>query len=319
MTLAGLVITILSAIVVFIVIGIFLMVILYSEIKVASHIQSRLGYMRTGWHGTLQGLADMVKLLLKEEIIHPKTDKLIFLMAPYVVFVPAFLAFIVVPFGPKLIVQDLNIGLLYFVAISSIGVLGIFMAGWASHNKYSLLGGIRSAAQIISYEIPRSLSILGVIMLSGSLSTVSIVSAQTKVWYILLQPLGFFLYFITSLAECNRTPFDLPEAESELISGFHTEYTGMRFALFFMAEYTHVFAACALGTVLFLGGWQGPLLPPVVWFLIKTYLLAFIMLWLRWTLPRVRMDQLMNLGWRTLLPLAIVNFVFTGVGILLVS
>ncbi len=287
MTLAGLVITILSAIVVFIVIGIFLMVILYSEIKVASHIQSRLGYMRTGWHGTLQGLADMVKLLLKEEIIHPKTDKLIFLMAPYVVFVPAFLAFIVVPFGPKLIVQDLNIGLLYFVAISSIGVLGIFMAGWASHNKYSLLGGIRSAAQIISYEIPRSLSILGVIMLSGSLSTVSIVSAQTKVWYILLQPLGFFLYFITSLAECNRTPFDLPEAESELISGFHTEYTGMRFALFFMAEYTHVFAACALGTVLFLGGW--------------------------------RMDQLMNLGWRTLLPLAIVNFVFTGVGILLVS
>jgi len=318
-TLAGLVITILSAIVVFIVIGIFLMVILYSEIKVASHIQSRLGYMRTGWHGTLQGLADMVKLLLKEEIIHPKTDKLIFLMAPYVVFVPAFLAFIVVPFGPKLIVQDLNIGLLYFVAISSIGVLGIFMAGWASHNKYSLLGGIRSAAQIISYEIPRSLSILGVIMLSGSLSTVSIVSAQTKVWYILLQPLGFFLYFITSLAECNRTPFDLPEAESELISGFHTEYTGMRFALFFMAEYTHVFAACALGTVLFLGGWQGPLLPPVVWFLIKTYLLAFIMLWLRWTLPRVRMDQLMNLGWRTLLPLAIVNFVFTGVGILLVS
>lgn len=316
--LLSLIFVVVQAIIIFAVIGAVLAVILYSEIKVASHVQSRLGYMRTGWHGALQGIADMVKLLLKEEILPEKIDKPIFLIAPYVVFLPVFLSFIVIPFGPGLIVRNLNIGLLYFLAISSVSAIGIIMAGWSSYNKYSLIGGLRSAAQVISYEIPHLLSLLPVIMLSGSLSTVSIVNAQEKVWYIFLQPLGFLIYFVSTLAECNRTPFDLPEAESELISGYHTEYTGMRFGLFFMAEYTHVFAGCAMGTILFLGGWRGAFLPPVFWFFLKTALLVFIVLLLRWTLPRFRIDQLMYLNWRILLPLALLNLIITGVGILLI-
>lgn len=315
--LLSLIFVVLQALIVFAVIGAVVMVTLYSEIKVASHVQSRLGYMRHGWHGTLQGIADMVKLLLKEEILPEKIDKFIFLIAPYVVFVPVFLSFIVIPFGPGLIVKDLNIGLFYFLAISSVSAIGIIMAGWSSYNKYSLLGGLRSTAQVISYEIPHLLSVLPIIMLSGSLSTVSIVKAQEKVWYIFLQPLAFLIYFISTLAECNRTPFDLPEAESELVSGYHTEYSGMRFGLFFMAEYTHVFAGCAMATTLFLGGWRGAFLPPYVWFFLKTGLLVFVVLLLRWILPRFRMDQLMYLNWRILLPLALLNLIFTGVGILL--
>ncbi len=315
--LLNLIFTVIQALAVFAIAGGAVGVILYAEIKVASHVQSKLGYMRTGWHGSFQGIADAVKLLLKEEILPEKMDKLIFLIAPYVAFLPVFLSFIVVPLGPGLIVKDLNIGILYFLAISTIAVIGIIMAGWGSYNKYSLIGGLRSTAQVISYEIPHLLSILPVIMLAGSLSTVSIVNAQEKVWYIFLQPLGFLIYFISTLAECNRTPFDLPEAESELISGYHTEYSGMRFGLFFMAEYTHVLAGCAMGTILFLGGWQGPVLPPVIWFLLKTSFLVFIVLLLRWTLPRFRVDQLMHLNWRVLLPLSLVNLLLTGVGILL--
>jgi len=313
----NLVFVVLQALVVFAVIGAVLAVILYSEIKVASHVQSKLGYMRHGWHGTLQGIADMVKLLLKEEILPEKIDKPIFLVAPYIVFLPVFLSFIVIPLGPGLIVKDWNIGLLYFLAISSVSAIGIIMAGWGSYNKYSLIGGLRSTAQVISYEIPRLLSILPVIMLAGSLSTVSIVKTQEKVWYIFLQPLAFLIYFISTLAECNRTPFDLPEGESELVAGYYTEYSGMRFGLFFMAEYTHVFAGCAMGTILFLGGWQGAFLPPVFWFFLKTALLVFVVLLLRWTLPRFRIDQLMYLNWRVLLPLALVNLILTGVGMLL--
>lgn len=315
--LLNLIFIVLQALIVFSIIGLVVAIELYSEIKVASHVQSKLGYMRHGWHGTLQGIADMVKLLLKEEILPEKIDKLIFLTAPYIVFLPVFLSFIVIPFGPRLIVKDLNIGLLYFLAISSVSTIGIIMAGWGSYNKYSLIGGLRATAQVISYEIPHLLSILPIIMLSGSLSTVSIVQAQEKVWYIFLQPLGFLIYFISTLAECNRTPFDLPEAESELVSGYHTEYSGMRFGLFFMTEYTHVFAGCAMGTLLFLGGWRGIFFPPFIWFLLKTFFLVFVVLLLRWTLPRFRVDQLMYLNWRLLLPLSLVNLILTGVGILL--
>jgi NADH-quinone oxidoreductase subunit H len=315
--LLSLIFIIIQALIVFAIVGAAVAVTLYSEIKVASHVQSKLGYMRTGWHGSLQGIADMIKLLLKEEILPGKIDKLIFLIAPYVAFLPVFLSFIAIPLGPGLIVKDLNIGILYFLAISSVGAIGIIMAGWSSYNKYSLIGGLRSTAQVISYEIPHLLSILPVIMLTGSLSTVSIVNAQEKVWYIFLQPLGFLIYFISTLAECNRTPFDLPEAESELVSGYHTEYSGMRFGLFFMAEYTHVIAGCAMATILFLGGWRGVFLPPFFWFLLKTSFLVFIVLLLRWTLPRFRMDQHMYLNWYILLPLSLFNLIITGLGILL--
>lgn len=270
--------------------------------------------MRVGWHGVLQSIADTIKLLLKENIVPAQADKLVWWLAPFFVVVPAVMVFVAIPFGKNLIVKDLNVGILYIMAVSSVGVLGIFMAGWGSNNKYSLLGGMRSAAQIISYEIPLILSVIIVCLNAGSLSMQKIVAAQSGYWYILhpTMLLAFVVYMIAATAEVNRVPFDIPEAESELVAGFHTEYSGMKFAMFFVGEYTNVFLISAIATTLFLGGWHGPILPPAVWFLIKTYGIVSVLMWVRWTFPRVRVDQLMGFAWKVLTPVSFLNLAVTG-------
>jgi NADH-quinone oxidoreductase subunit H len=288
------------------------MFLIWWERKVSAHIQSRLGPMRVGWHGALQSIADTIKLLLKENIVAGKVDKVSFWLAPLVVFTASFLPLVVIPFGKNLIPRDLNLGLLYILAVSSLGIIGIFMAGWGSGNKYSLLGAMRSAAQIISYEVPLVLSILGIVMITGTLSMGKIVEAQKGMWFIVYQPVAFLVYLISAVAEVNRAPFDIPEAESELVAGFHTEYSGMKFAMFFVAEYTNIFIVCAIAATLFLGGWSGPFLPGPVWFLGKVYFLIFVMMWARWTFPRLRVDQLMGFAWKFLLPLAFLNILITG-------
>lgn len=282
------------------------------ERKMLAHIQVRLGPMRVGSHGLLQSIADALKLLIKEDIIPLRADRRLFIVAPFLVFIPAFVVYIVIPFSNTLVVRDLDIGIFYIFAVAALFPIGIVIAGWASNNKYSLLGGMRAAAQQISYEVPMLLSVLGVVMVAGTLSTVSIVEAQKNSWFILLQPLGFLIYLITMVAELNRVPFDMPEAESELVAGFNVEYSGMRWALFFLAEYSNMFLVSAIAVTLFLGGWKGPFLPPLVWFLIKTYLLVFFIIWLRGTLPRIRVDQLMDLGWKVLLPISLLNIGLTG-------
>lgn len=293
-------------------VSISVMFLIWWERKVSAHIQSRLGPMIVGWHGCFQTLADTIKLLLKENIVCKEADKLTFWFAPLVVFVASFLPFVAIPFGRHLIAQDLNLGLLYIFAVSSLGVIGIFMAGWGSGNKYSLLGGMRTAAQIISYEIPLVLSILTVVMMAGSLSMTKIIEAQKGMWFIVYQPVAFLVYFISAVAEVNRAPFDIAEAESELVAGFHTEYSGMKFAMFFLAEYTNMFVVSAVAAALFLGGWQGPFLPGAAWFLLKVYFLIFVMMWVRWTFPRLRVDQLMHFAWKFLLPLAFLNILVTA-------
>lgn len=293
-------------------ISISVMFLIWWERKISAHIQSRLGPMIVGWHGCLQTIADTIKLLLKENIVCREADKLTFWLAPLVVFVASFLPFVAIPFGKNLIVQDLNLGLLYILAVSSLGVIGIFMAGWGSGNKYSLLGGMRTAAQIISYEIPLVLSILPIVMMTASLSMNKIIEAQKGVWFIVYQPIAFLIYFISAIAEVNRAPFDIAEAESELVAGFHTEYSGMKFSMFFLAEYTNMFVVAVIATTLFLGGWQGPFLPGIAWFLIKVYFLIFLMMWIRWTFPRLRVDQLMDFAWKFLMPLAFLNILVTA-------
>ncbi len=290
------------------------MFLIWLERKVSAWIQNRMGPMVTGFHGSLQPIADTVKLLLKEDIVPTGIDKLTWWLAPFFVTVPAVMAFLVMPFSPKMIVNDLNLGVLYICSITSVCVLGIFMAGWGSNNKYSLLGGMRSAAQIISYEVPLLLSVLVVVMEAGTLSMQGIVHAQHDLWFIAKPNLAvaFLIYFISSTAEVNRVPFDIPEAESELVAGYHTEYTGMKFAMFFVAEYTNMFIVSAVAATLFLGGWGGPFLPGLAWFLIKTYGMIFLMMWMRWTLPRVRMDQMMAFAWKLLTPIALLNVLISG-------
>lgn len=287
------------------------------ERKILGHIQVRLGPMRVGSHGALQTIADALKLFLKEDIIPLRADKGLFIVAPFMVFIPAFIVYVVIPFNRVLVVRDLDIGIFYIFAVAALFPIGIVIAGWASDNKYSLLGGMRAAAQQISYEVPMLLSVLGVVMIAGTMSTIGIVEAQTDIWFLALQPLGFLIYAVTMVAELNRTPFDMPEAESELVAGFHVEYSGMRWALFMLSEYSNMFLVSALATVLFLGGWKGPLLPPLLWFLIKTYLLVLVIIWVRGTLPRIRVDQLMDLGWKVLLPLSLVNIGATGLYLIL--
>ena len=287
------------------------------ERKISAHIQDRLGPMYVGgWHGWAQTLADALKLLLKEDIVPDATDKLLFKMAPFIVFLGAFAAYVVIPFGVYSIVTDLNIGILYVVALGSLSVVGIIMAGWASNNKYSLYGGMRAAAQIISYEIPAAVAIMTVIIPVGSLSMVDIVNAQNggiQNWFLFRNPftfLAFFIYFIASLAEVNRTPFDIPEAESELVAGFHTEYSGMRFAFFFLAEYANMLLVTCVATTLFLGGWTSvlpggsQLIPGPILFFLKAFAIIFVQMWLRWSVPRLRVDQLMYLSWKVLLPIS---------------
>lgn len=284
------------------------------ERKVSGHMQSRFGPMRTGWHGWLQTIIDAIKLILKEDTTPKTADKIGFLIAPIIVFVSAFMAYICIPFGKGLIVKDLNIGILYILAITTFTVIGLLTAGWCSNNKFSVLGGFRSAAQIISYEVPLTLSILGVVILSQTLSMQSIVNSQKHIWewYIFRQPVGFLIYIVAAIAEINRVPFDIPEAEQELVAGFNIEYSGMKFAMFFFAEFANLFLVSAIATTLFLGGWNGPLLPSWIWFFIKSFFLVFVIMWFKWTFPRLRVDQLMGFAWKFLLPLAFINLILTG-------
>jgi NADH-quinone oxidoreductase subunit H len=304
----------------------------YVETKLAGFIQDRIGPKRVGPHGLLQTIADALKLMFKEAIYPAGADKKLFILAPCLVVVGAFLSFVVLPFGSRLQAVDLNVGLFYVVAVSSISTVGLIMAGWASNNKYALFGAMRSAAQIVSYEIPAVMVLLTVVMLVGSLSLQDIVRAQSgglAHWFLFryfpLMPVAFVIFFTAGLAECNRTPFDIPEAESELVAGFHTEYSGFFFAMFFLAEYTEMFVVSVVASVLFLGGWSAPLpalqavplgditvgLGPL-WLVAKAWFLVFVMMWLRWTLPRLRVDQLMYVAWKVLLPLAMVLVVAVG-------
>ena len=314
-----------------VVFGVLLLTVAYLiwvERKVMAHMQVRLGPMRVGWHGLLQPIADGLKLIFKEDIIPTNAAKVLYVLAPVLAVVPALMTFAVIPFGDKInilglsidmVIADVNIGVLYVIAVTSIGVYGIVLAGWSSNNKYSLLGGLRSAAQMISYELPLGLALIGVLMMTQSLSLVDIVNAQSKYWFVLLQPVGFFVYAVSAIAEVNRCPFDLPEAESELVAGYHTEYSSMKFALFFMAEYANILTVSAIAVTFFFGGWRGPFLPPVVWFLIKLFLCIFFFIWLRSTYPRFRYDQLMKLGWKFLLPLALANILITGLVMVLIG
>ncbi|MBI3978276.1 MAG: NADH-quinone oxidoreductase subunit NuoH [Chloroflexi bacterium] len=298
------------------------------ERKAVGRIQVRYGPNRTGPFGLLQPIADALKLLLKEPLMPRDADRLTFTLAPLISLVAALVAFAVIPIGPPielfgrqiaLQVADVNIGILYILAISSLGVYGIVLAGWSSRSKYALLGGVRSSAQMISYELPLGLSILGVVMIAGSLSLGDIVRAQAALPFAVLQPLGFALYFICALAETNRAPFDLPEAEQELVAGYHTEYSGMRFAMFFIAEYVNMITVSAIATTLFLGGYHGPIVAGPHWFAVKVLALLLVFVWVRATLPRLRYDRLMRFGWQVLLPLALLNVVATAVGIAILS
>lgn len=293
----------------------------YAERKLLGRLQIRLGPNRAGPFGLLQPLADAVKLLAKEDLAPQGADRLIFLLAPGVVAASALLIFAVIPFGKgwtiggqeiPLVVSDLNVGLLYVFALSSLGVYGVALGGWASNSKYSLMGGIRGVAQMLSYELSLGLSLVPVVMLARSFSLVDIVAAQARYPFIIVQPVAFFLFFASAAAEIKRIPFDLPEAENELVAGYHTEYSGMRFGLFFLGEYVAMVVLGSLTAVFFLGGWRGPLLPPLVWFCLKVLAVVFLMIWMRGTLPRLRYDQLMHLGWKVLIPLALLNIVITG-------
>jgi len=287
----------------------------WGERRLVARIQVRPGPNRVGPFGLLQPIADAIKILVKEDVVPRKADKLLHFLGPAAFVVPAVLAWAVVPFANEAILTDLNIGILYILAVSSLSLVGIFMAGWGSNNKYSLLAAMRTIAQVVSYEIPMVLSILGVVAIAGSLSMVDIVRAQ-NIPFIILQPIGFVVYLVAAVAELNRSPFDTMEAESELIAGYHTEYSGMKFALFYVAEYINLLVVSSIVVTLFLGGWRGPLLPPYIWFVIKMFLLFFLFVWLRGTLPRFRIDQLMVLAWKFLLPLALLNIFLTGLGIL---
>jgi NADH-quinone oxidoreductase subunit H len=312
-----------------------------AERKIIAFMQVRLGPMRVGPWGLLQPIADPIKLLLKEDIIPERADRWIFVLAPVVTLIPAFIVFAVIPFGPtvnilgkpvSLYVTDLNIGLLYVLSISSVGVLGIILGGWASNSKYPLLGALRSAAQMVSYEVALGFAIIGVLMLAGSLSLVTIVNAQKNagIWYVFYQPIAFLLFFVCGVAETNRAPFDLPEAESELVAGFHTEYSGFRFSLFFLAEYANMITVSSMAVTLFWGGWLRPfpnvpelafldVIPPILWFAVKVVVFLYFYLWFRASWPRYRYDQLMKVGWQWLLPLSMANVILTATLILLFS
>ncbi|HET9264253.1 MAG TPA: NADH-quinone oxidoreductase subunit NuoH [Vicinamibacterales bacterium] len=306
----------------------------WMERKVCAYIQDRVGPNRVGFEGALQPFADVLKLLFKEELRPKAADALLFAIAPVISAAAAFAAFAVVPFGTEttlfglldeaipLQVTDVNVAVLVIFAITSMGIYGIVLAGWSSNSKYSLLGGLRSAAQMISYELSYGLALAAVVMLAGSLSLREVVNSQAGTWwgfiprwYVFLQPIGFLIYMTAGVAETNRAPFDFPEAEQELVAGYHTEYSSMSFAMFFLAEYVNMVTVSAVATSLYLGGWLGPFLPDWlswVWFLVKVFALLFFYVWMRWTLPRYRYDQLMEFGWKWLLPAAVVNLLATA-------
>lgn len=289
------------------------------ERKISAHIQQRFGPMRVGWHGWYQTIMDALKLLQKEDIRVDTRDKVVFFWAPVMCFVAAFLAYVVIPFGNGLIVADLNIGILYVIAVTTFTIISLLMAGWGSNNKYALLGGIRSAAQVVSYEVPMILSILTVVLFAGSLSMVQIVASQHghgifdwNIFRVPFGPIAFVTYIIAGTAETNRTPFDIPEAEQELVAGYNVEYSGMKFAMFFLAEFVNMFTVSAIAATLFLGGWNGPFLPSWIWFLGKTLFVVFILVLFRWTFPRMRVDQLMMFAWKFLVPLTFANLILAA-------
>jgi len=308
----------------------------YLERKISAFIQARLGPMRVGPWGLLQPIADGLKLLVKEDFVPEKADRWIFFFAPYIAVASAFIVFSVVPFGPDwAVIADVNIGLLLVLAVSSVGVLALILAGWSSNSKYALLGGLRSSAQMVSYEVAMGLSLIGALMFARTLSLSGIVGAQgsDSIWYILYQPAGFMLFLISGIAENNRAPFDLPEAESELVAGFHTEYSGMRWSLFFMAEYAAMVVVAAVAATVYLGGWYFPwvfqlekagyhnlyVIVSLLVFLVKVSIILYIYFWLRWTLPRFRYDQLMDIGWKWLIPSALINIALSAIAIFLVQ
>ena len=313
-------------------------IMVYVERKVAALLQQRVGPYRVGWKGVLQPLADIIKLMFKEELRPRAADALLFALAPMISATCAFAAFAVVPFGGtttlfgwipeglRLQVADVNVAVLVIFAIASMSVYGIVLAGWSSNSKYSLLGGLRSSAQMISYELSYGLALASVLLIGNSMSLTELVDGQAGTWlgvlprwFVFVQPLGFFIYMVAGIAETNRAPFDFPEAEQELVAGYHTEYSSMSFAMFFMAEYINMVTVSAVATDLFLGGWHGPFLPASlgwVWFLVKVAAILFFYVWMRWTLPRYRYDQLMRFGWKVLLPLAVANLLVTAAGVL---
>jgi NADH-quinone oxidoreductase subunit H len=338
------VLVIIAAVKIAVILGVLLTAIAYTtwlERKVVAHIQARWGPYLVGPHGLLQPLADGAKFILKEDIMPAEADKFIYWLAPFLGFVLAFLSIAVIPFGEgftlyghpiKFQITDLNVGLLFVFAVTSLGVYSIALAGWSSNSKYPLFGGLRSSAQMISYELSLGLAVIGTLMMAGTLSLRGIVDAQSGFWhihgvntwvphwYIFAQPIGFFVYFTSAIAETNRVPFDLPEGETELVGGFHTEYSSMKFAMFFMSEYANMVTVSCLATLLFFGGWHGPefgprilqIFLPVFWFSLKVFCFMFFYIWMRGTLPRFRYDQLMSLGWKFLLPLALLNILVTG-------
>jgi NADH-quinone oxidoreductase subunit H len=274
--------------------------------------QDRYGPNRVGPFGVLQSVADMIKIFTKEDWVPPFADKPVFTIAPAIVIVTALMSFAIIPFAPGLLVVDLNIGLLFFLAMSSMGAYSVVLAGWASNNKYSLLGALRASAQMLSYEVFMGLSLMGVVMLAGSFNLRDIVEAQREMWFCFPQVLGLLIFLVAGLAETHRLPFDLPEAESELVAGYHSEYSGMKFGMFFVGEYVGITLISAMIVSLFFGGWLGPVLPPVVWFAVKTFFFICVFILIRASLPRPRYDQLMAYGWKVMLPLALLNLVITG-------
>jgi NADH-quinone oxidoreductase subunit H len=306
----------------------------FFERKLLAYIQIRIGPNRVWPRGWLQPIADSLKLFVKEDVIPARAQKVVFLLGPVLIIVPALVVFSVIPFGPTEIwrVTDVNVGLLLVLGISSVGVYGIILGGWASNNKFSLMGGMRSAAQLVSYEVPMGFAVVSVVLMANTLSLVGIVEAQRAagIWYVVPGIVAFFIYFVCGVAETNRNPFDLPEAESELVAGFHTEYSGMKFAFYFLAEYCNMVVVSSVATVLFFGGWLRPfpnvaalsfldVVPPVIWFLFKMAVFLFAYIWFRGTFPRYRFDQLMALGWKVFIPLSLVNLMAVGLAVLLLG
>ncbi len=304
----------LGIVIIVVVVMINTVVVMWCERKWMAHLMSRMGPMRTGWHGSMQPFADALKLLGKEDLVPTGADKLMFMVAPLLAFAPSILVYAATPWVAAFAGISLDTGIFMVFAVVALFPVGVLLGGWASHNKYSTMGGFRAAAQQISYEIPMILTSLGVVILAGSMKLQSIVDSQAVLWNVLTQSFALILFFICVLAELNRTPFDLPEGESELVGGYNTEYSSMRFALFFVAEYANMFTWSLLTALLFFGGWGGPLLPGWIWLTLKTYAIVFVIIWVRATLPRVRVDQLMGLGWKVLLPAALANVLITSVG-----
>ncbi len=309
----------LAAILLFIIVNALWLV--YMERKIAAFIQSRIGPVHTGPKGLLQTTADILKLIGKEIILPQSIDRVVFLLMPALIFVPPLMIWAVIPLGKDMAVVDMNLGVFYLLAIGTLSTIIFWAAGWASNNKYSLVGGMRVVAQMVSYELPLVLALLGVVMITGTMNLGEIINAQRNVWFIFTQPVAFLIYLIAGISEINRAPFDLVEGESEIIAGPYTEYSGMGFAFFFLAEYANLMIISAVCTIMFLGGWLAPFgldfIPSWIWFFLKMYLMIFLLMWIRWTYPRIRVDQLMAFGWKVLVPLSLANIFVTGAGIYL--